>query len=228
MLCEECQTREATVHFSAVAWPSGDLTNHLCETCYAGAEAKRTASYGPKARPLPLIDVERITAQEYLDFAASAHANSVDAPAFRHITKELERFPRTRERLGTEMLTMALRSLERASDAPHLVGLGSCFLNSAPEAKTPEFIQLLERIVLRSVELMAQSPNPPSDHPFGLGLTMAGNALRRADSARFSTLLEVVGARHQLSPSASPVLDYLKQRMAESEQRWRTKEGRDV
>ena len=70
MLCEHCQVREATAHFSAVAWPSGDVTKHLCETCYPMAEAERTASYCSKRKPLPVIDVERITAAEYLRFAS--------------------------------------------------------------------------------------------------------------------------------------------------------------
>src|SRR5215471_14503102 len=117
MLCEQCQVREATVYFSAVAWPSGEETKHLCESCYPEAEAKRTASYGPKRKPLPVIDVEGITASEYLDFAARSHANSADAPAYRHVSEELKRFPATRERLATEMLAMALQSLEQGNDA---------------------------------------------------------------------------------------------------------------
>jgi hypothetical protein len=216
MLCQQCQSREATVHFSAVAWPSGEDKKHLCETCYPDAEAKRTASYGPKRKPLPVIDVERITALEYLDFAARSHANSADAPAYRHVSEELKRFPATRERLATEMLTMALQSLGQGNDSWDLVGLGSCFANSVPGAKTSAFIQLLETIVLRSVELMAQSPNAPSDHPFGMGLTTAGNALRRADPARLSSLLGGLKAQHRESLPVRAVLDYLEQQMSAS------------
>src|SRR5579862_8709985 len=139
MLCQQCQTREATIHFSAVAWPSGEETKHFCETCYPKAEAERTASYGPKRKPLPVIDVERITAAEYLDFAARAQVNSTDAPAYRHISEELKRFPAIRERLATEMLTMALQSLDEGNDAWDLVGLGSCFANSVALSKTQAF-----------------------------------------------------------------------------------------
>jgi len=228
MLCQQCQVREATIHFSAVAWPSGEDTKHLCETCYPESEAKRTASYGPKRKPLPVIDVERITASEYLDFAARSHANSADAPAYRHVSEELERFPATRERLAAELLTMALQSLEQGNDSWDLVGLGSCFGNSVPAAKTSAFIQLLQRIVLRSVELMAQSSNAPSDHPFGMGLTMAGNALRRADPTRLSTLLEGLKAQRGEFVQARTVVDYLESRMAESDRPWRRRRGGDV
>jgi hypothetical protein len=180
------------------------------------------ACHGPVRKPLPVIDVEHITASEYLEMAARSHANSVDAPAYRHVSEELKRFPGTRERLATEMLTMALQSLEQGSDSWNLVGLGSCFGNSVPGAKTPGFIQLLERIVLRSVQLMTQSSNGPSNHPFGMGLTMAGNALRRADPARLSTLLEGLKAQH------GTVVEYLETRMAESDRRRRRKGRGDV
>jgi protein-arginine kinase activator protein McsA len=59
MLCQQCQAREATVHFSVVAWPSGDETNHLCESCYAKAEAERTASYNLE-KPIPVVEFERM------------------------------------------------------------------------------------------------------------------------------------------------------------------------
>src|SRR6516162_6042766 len=121
MLCQQCQAREATIHFSALAWPSGEDTNHFCENCYPQAEAERAASYNPKPKPAPVIDVERITASQYLDFAAKAHANSSDAPTYRRITEELKRFPATRGRLATEMLTMALQSLQNGSDSWHLI-----------------------------------------------------------------------------------------------------------
>src|SRR6476660_416765 len=60
MLCQQCQAREATVHFSVVAWPSGDETNHLCESCYPKAEAERTASYNQTKPVPPVVEFERI------------------------------------------------------------------------------------------------------------------------------------------------------------------------
>ena len=61
MLCQQCQASEATVHFSVVAWPSGDETYHLCESCYPKAEAERTASYNQKKPVPPAVEFERIT-----------------------------------------------------------------------------------------------------------------------------------------------------------------------
>lgn len=101
------------MHFSAVTWPSGDITRHLCENCYPKEEAERIASYTPKRKSLPVIDVADMTAQDYLLFSAKAQANSADAPAYRHLSAELKRFPATRQRIATEMLTIALDSLEK-------------------------------------------------------------------------------------------------------------------
>lgn len=220
MLCEQCQLREATVHFSALSWPSGEVTRHLCGNCYPDAEAERTASYGPERKALPVIDVEHITAVEYLDFAVRAQANSADAPAYRHISNELERFPVTRERLALEILTMAWQALERGNDAWLLIVLGGCFGNSVPPPNAPTFIELLEKITRRSAELMAQSANAPTEHPFGFGLTLAATALRTADDMRFSTLLEELKAHH---PSMREIIDYVERKIAESDQ-WRGRE----
>jgi hypothetical protein len=189
MLCERCQSNEATVHFSAVAWPTGDLTKHLCETCYPKDEAERTASYEAKRKPLPVIN-----------FTA-------------------------RERAAMELLGRALESLEKGDDAGDMVGFGIGLSNSVPGAKTSALVQLLERIFLRSVELLAKSSSPPSDHPFGLGLTIAGNALRQADPGGFSTLLESLKAQQGDLPIHA-VLDYLERRQTE---KWgRRKRGSDV
>lgn len=223
MLCERCQSREAAVHFSAVAWPSGDVTKHFCETCYPKAEAERTASYSPKAKPLPVLDVERITAAEYLSFAASAQANSADAPAYRHISNELQRFPAARERLALEILTMACEALDKGDAAGPLAWLGSCFGNSVLPPRSPAYIELLERFARRSVELMAQSPNAPRQHPLGLSLALVAVALHRADKGRFSALLEDLKAHR---PPMPKIIDYFERMIAESGQRRRDKRDR--
>jgi hypothetical protein len=196
-----------------VAWhSSGDITRHFCEACYPEAEAQRVASYQPKQKPLPTIDVEHITAQDYFDFSVKAHANGEDAPVFRYVSQELKRFPATRERLAIEMLTMAWESIEKGNPAWNLIGLGS-LCNSLPGAKPSAFVDLLENIFLRSVEWMAESATARPDHPLGFDITTAARALRRADQARYSALMESLKSRP--SPEVLSVLDYLEHHMAE-------------
>src|SRR5258705_11528327 len=74
---------------------------------------------------------------------------------------------------------MALQSLEQGNDPFNLIGLGGCFGNSTQAQKTQEYLDLLERIVVTSFEVLAQLAKPPSAHPFGFGLILAIIALRR-------------------------------------------------
>lgn len=209
MLCERCQTNEASVHFSALAWPAGELTKHLCETCYPQDEALRTASYGSKSKSMPDSDTQSFSAQEGFAIFAGASAISADVPAYRRLSAELWRSPANREQAAIEILTRALQTLEKGKDAWDVIGFGSCLGNSAPGPKSSAFVELLEKIFLRSIELMAQSQSQPADHPFGLGLTMAAKALRRADLARYVTMLECLKAEYKGDHPARPVLEYL-------------------
>jgi hypothetical protein len=66
MLCKQCQQREATVHVVVVSWPFAEVDQHLCETCYTGAEASRTERYGALPTDQLPTKVEHIAATEYL------------------------------------------------------------------------------------------------------------------------------------------------------------------
>src|SRR5262249_31158352 len=90
-LCELCREREATVHMAIVSWPSGEQQQHLCESCFPEIEAARIQSYATQhAPPPPPVDVEDITAAEYLDAFARAAANGPDKLVLRHICDELK------------------------------------------------------------------------------------------------------------------------------------------
>jgi hypothetical protein len=189
MLCEQCHGREATVHVAAVSWPSRELTKHLCECCYPAFEAANTKSYSSQTVvPLP-IGVEQITASEYLDFCARAGANGADKPILKHICKELERFPASQERLAIEFMTIALERLTRGADSWDLISIGRSFGSWVSSMRLSEYTRMLEDIISRCVEQMTKSCSPPSDHSFGLGLTIAAQALRYADPTRFEVVL---------------------------------------
>jgi hypothetical protein len=193
MLCEQCREKDATVHVTLVAWPLAEPASHdFCESCYTEAEAARARSYASQpSAPLP-VNVEQITASEYLEASARGVANSADSPALKHIHRELKRLPATRERLALKILTMAAQSLDRGDDHYDLIGLGGCFGRSIRSQRLPEYTALLEKIVFRSFELLSQFPNPPSEHPFAFGLSLAVLALRHADQHRFTTVLETL------------------------------------
>src|SRR5215469_13591466 len=192
MLCEDCQKRDATVHLAVVSWPSGEIIKHLCESCYPAFELTHTSQYAiDSPAPLP-SNVERLTAKEYLEFSAKAAANGADKPVFKYVCEELKKLPVTRARLSVELLSLAWQSLKEGDDPYDLIGLGCCFANSIQTAQTEKCVELLEKIIVRSVESMEVSPKPPSAHPLGFGLTLAVIALRKIAEKRYAKLLAVL------------------------------------
>src|SRR4051812_28312962 len=56
MRCHQCQLREATVHFSTLAWPSGHESKYLCENCCPSAQPSATIT---AAEPV-VVGVEQV------------------------------------------------------------------------------------------------------------------------------------------------------------------------
>lgn len=189
MLCEKCNEREATVHLSFLDWTTGELTKHLCDPCSEGADATLSKPYGSQpTSPLP-SDVEHITAQQFLSACEKAGANSADRPALRHIFAELNRFPAARERLAVEFLRMAWKSLQAGDDPIGWIINGCAFGGSLASVRSAEYTELLEKIIVRSVDLLVPFPEPPAAHSFAWGLETASIALKRLDATRFTTVI---------------------------------------
>src|SRR5947209_1021676 len=190
MLCEKCETREATVHWTILLEPSTEESKHVfCSTCFPEIEAERLKGYNSLAGvPPPLtIDVERITAPQFMEAQAKAQRNGIDKPAFKGILKSLENLPKTRERLALEFLTLALQSLERGEIPPDLIGWAS--FGCSPESEiVPTYTMLLEKIILQYFELLGRSSSKPPAPRSSFQLTMAVLELRRVALQRFSTL----------------------------------------
>jgi hypothetical protein len=137
------------------------------------------------------MSIEHITASEYLDAANRAAANGVDRIPFAQTVKELEGFPGTKQRLAFEFLAMALRVLEVKDDPSGLVSLAACWTGSVEEPRRAEFATLMEKIVLRYIEILGQRGNHPNGiHPFVLTFTMGLLVIREFDQRRFLALLE--------------------------------------
>ena len=197
MLCEQCQTNEATVHATVVLWGSVDSPQHaFCESCYESAEAEKVRRYNPGGNTPPPRDVENISASEYLEAGARAARNGVDKPAFMFINEQLAHLPGTRERLAFEMLILACRSLDRGEDPGWAAGFAACCAGVIDPRRQPEYVAGLERIILRAFELRKRLENPPGRHgPFVLTLSSMLIALGKVDKARFLTL--VAELKHQ-------------------------------
>src|SRR6266542_985499 len=181
MLCEQCQEREATVHLTLVVGASAETTRHdFCDSCYPSAEAERVKTYNSQpCNPLPL-DIENISALDYLEASAKAARNGADKPAFKHISQQLKQLPMTRQRLAFEMLPLAWQSLERGEEPGWTAGFAGCCWGVIEPAQMYEYTTWLERIIVRSFELRSQLQNPPGEHgPFAITLCMMRIALRK-------------------------------------------------
>jgi hypothetical protein len=189
MLCEKCNEREATVHLAFLDWPTGELAKHLCDSCSEGADATCSKPYGSQpSSPLP-TDVEQISAEQFLSACEKAAANGADRPALRHIFEELNRFPAARERLALEFLQMALKSLEAGGDPIEWIIKACSFGGSVQVVRSADYAEMLEKIILRSVDLLVPFPELPVAHPFAWGLETASMALTRIDPTRFTTVI---------------------------------------
>ena len=219
MLCENCQEKVASVHVAVVSWPAGEDYQHLCESCYPEAEAARLKPYAAQPVIRPPTDIESITAEAFLRLASRAAGNRADKPAFGHVCRELERLPAARARLGLQLLRKARELLEQGNDPCTLIGLGSSFVNSTKGPKAEEYMQLMERIIFRSVELLELSNSPPSAHRFGLGLILAVMALQRADRDHCDAVLaRLKSSDSEVASRRAQILDYVGQRIAEAGQ----------
>jgi hypothetical protein len=197
MLCERCREREATVYLALIAWPSGLPCQHeFCDACHAIAQAERTKAYNSQPNNPPPTDVEEISALEYLEAAAKARRNGVDAPAFKHIHEELSRLPKTRERLAFEMLSLSWQSLERGQEPGWEVGFAGCCWGSIAADRSPEYKTWLEKLTFRLFELRQQLPTPPGEHgPFSHSLSLVLIALGKVDRPRFNFVVEALKSR---------------------------------
>jgi hypothetical protein len=197
VLCEHCRQRTASIQVIVFSWPSGEQTEQLCELCYPESEAARIRAYITQPAPLPPLDVEHITASAYIAASTRAAANGPDKPLFRHISNELKRFPATRSRLAIELLTMAKHSLDQNDDAGSLIRMVAGFGDSIEPARLPEFIELLEAIIHRSLTLIAQSSLPPSRRMYGYGLDLAIMVMHRTDPSRLTAIRDKLAAQSE-------------------------------
>jgi hypothetical protein len=200
MLCERCQTREATVHRSLVPWPPNEISNHhFCDTCDAAVSVENPVYGHPAEVPAAVVaDVEHITASEYLTAEERARNKALHMPAFKHILNELGRFPKTRSRLGFEFLEMAWKTLERRGHPGFLIATSGNFWNSAKPVRPKEYAALMEKVMRRIFELAAQPESAESvpessssalSPSFCWSLVFAAIALKKADPSCYTAIM---------------------------------------
>lgn len=132
------------------------------------------------------MNVESITASEYLRAQENAKRNGADKPVFRRIEEEIKRLPKTQERLTFELLTVARAALDRGKN-PGDAALPAMSLGlSRTQENWPKYLEAIEDIAVRCFESMAQCV----DSRFTLTFVSSLFALRMSDKQRLNTLLD--------------------------------------
>jgi hypothetical protein len=164
--------------------------HNYCEACHQEAERECVKAYtSPPTAAVP-VDIESITAAEFLNASGRASRNSSDKPAFKHILETLGRLPQTRQRLALELLPLAWQALERGEEPPFETVLFGCRSVSIEPQRLPEYTAWLEKIIRRSFDLRRRLSESPGEHgPFAMTLSMTLVALGRLNRERFTALL---------------------------------------
>ena len=136
------------------------------------------------------MDVEHISALEFLDAEKRATRNAADKPQFNQLLAELEKLPKAQQRLAFEFLAMAWRSLKLTADPGGLIAWAAFYGKSIEAQRLSVYIFWLERIIIRSFEILGQLEVPAHGiGPFSLGLKTGLGALRRMDPNRFQAVV---------------------------------------
>ena len=150
------------------------------------------------------MNVERITASDFLKAQDRARRNAAENPAFRNISKQLKDLPKSQERLAFEFIMMALQALERGASPRAMIVKALYFEGAIESAREPEYLAHIENVIFRCFELLGQVKTGTGEYTsLQLTLSLTLMAVRKRDRNRFSLVLETL--RHSLGePDEDP------------------------
>lgn len=155
------------------------------------------------------MDTEAITPEQLLEISRKAASNGAEKPAFKQMLAVLNGFPKTQERLVFEFLALALRRLDAGENPGEQIAWGVIWALSVEQPRMPEYLTLLERIILRYFDILARSElDPGIVQSHALSLAIALGAIRKLDQSRFRALAETLASqcRQRGSESGEQVL----------------------
>src|SRR5207249_1062043 len=98
------------------------------------------------------MELDYITAIEFLDAENKAARNAADKPPFRGLVEQLEQLPRTKERLVFEMLDEAFMCVEQTCEPLTVVAWIRAWSDAIGDAKVPELLASTEKLTLKYFE----------------------------------------------------------------------------
>ncbi len=145
------------------------------------------------------MEIEHVTASEFLDRTHTAVANSAAKPAFKQFLDQLKNSPTTRQKLVFEFLVMASRLLESRGDPADAILWAVRWRTSVEEARLPEYLAQLEKLVIQYFGVSGGGISGRRGCPQVLTLAIALGAVRDTDKGRFRELM--ASLRHECSGS---------------------------
>ena len=143
------------------------------------------------------MEAEHVTLAEFVDASNHASCKGSDKTQFRRLLAQLERLPKTRERLVFEMLDAAWQWLEAKDDPLMLVVWVRAWSGAVEEVRLLDFLDKTERLIIRYFENLPQI----SSSEASLTLPTLFAALLQRCPARFHTVMERLKCETRLSVS---------------------------
>ncbi len=139
------------------------------------------------------MDVNQITALEFLEAEQKAARNGIDKPPFRRLLSELQNLPKAQQRLAFEFLAMAWRALNSAGDPGQLIAWSTFYAKAIEQQKLQEYLFWLEKIILRCFERLKDLQIPfDGSCPYSLVLWSALPFLHRTHPDKFRVVLDAL------------------------------------
>jgi hypothetical protein len=142
------------------------------------------------------MNIDRITALEFLEAEANAMRNGSDKPAFKRIMTELKQAPRAQERLAFKLTRMALQEAESGDCTTRTAAWALFFSNAVDHPRTEDFLAELDELILTCFEALGPlGVRSPGFTRLRFTLKFALAVLGRMDKGRLRTTLSVLTDR---------------------------------
>jgi hypothetical protein len=142
------------------------------------------------------VDIENITATDYLAAKAMSKTSGTEQVAFRELRKQLQAFPKAQERLLMQLLSMTRHTLEMGGSPRGSLADALQFVAALSEEKVADYVVEIEKIISHSSRLMEKAIPGNGDYTaFELTLAVSLTELQKRNPDRFKAVWENLGYR---------------------------------
>ena len=137
------------------------------------------------------MNLDALTAAEYLLIRERARRNLIDKPAFTEMVKQLNECPQIQERLLFEFLDLTSQALEGDRSPRGMLANAVQFEGAIGAERMPEYLERIETVASQGFKLLGKKEVRGGDWTaLELTVTVAMLALRKRDPSRFDRLCD--------------------------------------